>query len=213
MARNETLRTDAQGRRVEVYSGAARFFHWLTVLLIAVQVPIGFYMVYRGKEMVWTNDQGETKTGLWDATTNTLYSSHKLIGVIILGFIVLRLLYRFGAGAPKAEPTLNLAQKIGSEANHWGLYLLLLVVPVLGYLGISYFGALNVFGIPFPDVTGKDQKFSEVIFAYHGIAATVLVALIGLHIAAALYHWLIRRDYVLARMVPSLLGDRNRRRA
>lgn len=211
MARKETLRTDPQGRRVEVYSSMARFFHWLTVLLIAVQVPIGLYMVYRGNEMVWTNDKGETKTGLWDATTNTLYSSHKLIGVIILGFVVLRLLYRFGAGAPKPEPTLNMAQKVGSEVNHWGIYLMLLVVPVLGYIGISYYGALNVFGIPFPALTGKDEGVAEKVFEAHGLAAWALLALVALHVGAALYHYFVRRDYVLARMMPGLVEKTNRR--
>ncbi len=213
MAKHETLRTDPKGRRVEVYSGVARFFHWLTVLLIAVQVGIGFYMVYRGNDMVWTNDKGETKTGLWDATTNTLYSSHKLLGVILLGLIVLRLLYRFGAGAPKPEPTLTTAQKIGSEANHWGLYALLIAVPVLGWVGVSMYPALNVFGMfSLPAIAAPDRAMSEQVFEYHSIGAIVLLALVGLHFAAAMYHWLIRRDYVLARMVPGLLGRQDRRR-
>lgn len=205
MARTEHLELDAQGRRVEVYSGGARFFHWLTVLLIAVQFPIGFYMVYRGKEMVWTTAEGVQKTGLWDATTDLLYSSHKLLGVLLLGFVVLRLLYRFGAGAPADEPTLTMFQRVVSALNHWALYLLLLAVPALGYIGISAFGALDVFGIVLPSVVDKDQSFARDVFDFHKVAAIGLLALIGLHVAAALYHAWVRQDTVMARMMPSLL--------
>ncbi|MEO1280919.1 MAG: cytochrome b [Pseudomonadota bacterium] len=209
MAKVEQLETDAQGRRVEVYSGTARFFHWLTVLLIAVQVPIGLYMVYRGNDMVWTDAQGVEKTGLWDAVTNNLYSSHKLLGTIILVVIVLRLLYRFGAGAPSDEPTLNAGQRIVSALNHWGLYALLIAVPVVGYIGTSAFPALNIFGMfSLPAVVGKDPALSKQMFELHMYGGFALLALIALHIMAALYHYLIRRDYVLARMMPKLLKKR-----
>ena len=57
----------ASGRET-TYSTGARHFHWWTVALLAIQVPVGLYMVYRGNV---TN---------FDALTNTLYSSHKLLG-------------------------------------------------------------------------------------------------------------------------------------
>ena len=65
---------------IEIYSPTARAFHWIVVILIAIQIPIGFYMAYRG---------GDLK--IWDSLTNNLYSSHKLIGVIILALVALRL--------------------------------------------------------------------------------------------------------------------------
>ncbi|MEO1206108.1 MAG: cytochrome b [Pseudomonadota bacterium] len=209
MAKVEQLELDAQGRRVEVYSGTARFFHWFTVLLIAVQIPIGLYMVYRGKEMPWVDDQGVAKTGLWDAATNALYSSHKLLGTIILVLIVLRLLYRFTAGAPSDEPTLSPVQRVVSAFSHWGLYALLIAVPVVGYIGTSAFPALNIFGLfSLPAVVGKDPALSKQMFELHMYGGFALLALIALHVSAALYHHLFRRDYVLARMMPRLLRKR-----
>ena len=55
------------------YSVAARRFHWWTVAFLAVQVPLGLVMVYRGKTL-----------NLWNDLTNWLYSTHKLIGILIL---------------------------------------------------------------------------------------------------------------------------------
>ena len=97
------------------YSVAARRFHWWTVALLAVQIPFGLAMVYRGKGL-----------NVWDATTNWLYSSHKLLGLIILLVVVARLSYRLTRGAPADEPTLEPWQKGVSHATHWLLYLLLI---------------------------------------------------------------------------------------
>ena len=121
MPKTQTMEVDAKGRKVEVYKPMARMFHWLTVGLIAVQIPIGLYMTYRGGDL-----------NIWDATTNNLYSSHKLIGVIILLLVLARLSYRLTQGAPSHEPTLEPWQKIVSEVTHWAIYALLIVVPVLG---------------------------------------------------------------------------------
>jgi len=59
--------------RVEVYRGPVRLLHWLTVLRVAVQIPVGLHMAYRAGTL-----------DVLDATTETLYSSHKLGGVVIL---------------------------------------------------------------------------------------------------------------------------------
>jgi cytochrome b561 len=184
--------------RVEVYSGRARTFHWLTVALVLVQVPLGLAMVYRGK---WLD--------LFDAVTNTMYSSHKLLGMIILIVVVARLLYRFAHGAPADEPTLATWQKVISHLNHWGLYLMLIVVPLLGWLGVSYYGALDIFGLfSLPALASQDQAQADAILGLHLLAAIALVLLVGLHVAAALYHYFIRGDNVLGRMWPALLRRR-----
>jgi len=198
MPRSETLAVDSQGRRVEVYSGTARFFHWLTVLLIAIQFPVGLYMVYRGPGQ-----------NIWDATTNNLYSGHKLAGVIILALVLVRLLYRLTAGAPADEPTLTGWQKVVSALNHWGIYLLLIAVPIFGYLAVCYFPALNIFGaFSLPALVAPDKEMYKQVIAVHYYTAMALAALIVLHIAAALYHHAIRGDNVLVRMMPGLLKKR-----
>ncbi len=90
-----------------------------------------------------------------------------------------------------------------AAANHVGLYMLLLVVPMLGWLGVSRFPALQVFGlVSLPALAAPDHAASEAAFTLHRLSAFLLVALIALHVAAALHHHFIRRDDVLRRMLP-----------
>src|SRR5689334_5619568 len=89
------------------YSPTARRLHWWTVAFLLVQIPLGFAMAYRGNDL-----------NIWDGLTNTLYSSHKLIGLLLLLLIVVRLGYRLSHGAPADEPTLNIFEKIASHVTH-----------------------------------------------------------------------------------------------
>jgi len=172
------------------YSVAARRFHWWTVAFLAVQVPVGLVMVYRGKGL-----------NVWDATTNALYSGHKLLGLIILCAVIARLIYRLTQGAPADEPTLEPWQKGISHATHWTLYLLLIVVPIGGYIGISLYPALDVFGVSLPAVASPNQQAAERVLFWHMLGAFAIVLLAGMHVAAALFHYVIRRDGVLQRML------------
>jgi cytochrome b561 len=176
----------------ETYSGTARGFHWWTVAFVVLQVPLGIYMSYRGNVQ-----------GIFDATTNFLYSSHKTIGLIILFLVIARLIYRIAHGAPRDEPTITTLQKGASHATHWLLYLLLLVVPILGYLGVALYPSLGLFGVvDLPGLVAPNQDAAATVFFYHFLGAIVLVLLIGVHVSGALFHYLIRKDGVLARMWP-----------
>jgi cytochrome b561 len=150
-------------------------------------------MVYRGEA---TN---------FDAFTNTLYSNHKLAGFILLWIVVARLAFRFIKGAPKNEPTLAPLQKTGSHLVHWTLYGLLIVVPVLGWVGVSLYPALGIpFGLSLPALTGADDKLAEKVLNWHKLGAFLLAGLVILHAGAALFHHFIRKDNVLRRMLPGL---------
>lgn len=179
---------------VEIYPAPARAFHWLVALLIAIQIPVGFYMAYRGGDL-----------NIWDATTNTMYSMHKVSGLVIFALVILRFAYRLSVRPPNPEPTISGWQHVASSINHLGMYALLLIMPVLGYLGISYFPALDVFGFKLPALVEPNKPMAEQVFFWHMVGAYLLVALIALHFAAALYHYAIRRDNVVGRMLPALL--------
>ena len=173
------------------YGVAARRVHWLTVVLLAVQVPVGVVMAYRGNVL-----------NLWNAVTDFLYSTHKSLGFLLLLLIVVRVLIRLVGGAPPAEPSLARWQRLVAGANHAGLYLLLLVVPALGWFAVSLFPALEVFGVvSLPSISGGDRAASDFVFELHRLGAFLLVALIGLHVVAALFHRFVRHDGVLRRML------------
>lgn len=195
MARND-------GYDIPIYSRAARRFHWWVVLLLLLQFPIGWFMTYRAYEMEAVNDKGEVVKGIWDGLTDTLYNSHKTIGLLILLVVILRLGYRIVHGAPPSDRSVPSPLVGISHAVHWSIYLALILVPIGGYVGISYGRYLNVWGVPLPPVTIEDKKFSETVFEWHETAAFILFALVAVHVGAALYHRFIRKDRVVERMLP-----------
>lgn len=173
------------------YSPAARRLHWAVAAFVLCLIPLGLYMVARGEA---TN---------FDAVTGSLYSLHKLLGFIVLWLIVLRVLVRVRRGAPPPVATLTPFERAASHAVHAGLYLLLLIVPLLGWAGISAYPALNVFGLfDLPAILPPDEALAKRILGLHGLLAQLLGLLAALHIAAALRHRFIKRDGVMRRMWP-----------
>ncbi len=159
-------------------------------------------MSYRGNDMPSVNEKGEPVKGVWDALTGYLYSSHKLLGLTVLALVVLRLLYRLTQGAPRPDPTVPTALTGVSHLVHWALYALLLAVPILGYLAISYGDYLDVFGFHLPKVTEKNEDLSKEIFEWHETGALLIIGFVALHIVAAIYHRFLRKDRVVERMIP-----------
>lgn len=175
------------------YSPAARRFHWWTVAFVTIMLPLGLYMVKRGHE------------SNFDSVTGRLYDLHKLLGFVLLWVVVARLAYRFRHGAPAGEPTLEWWQKAAAHLTHWCLYGLLLAMPLMGWIGVSLYGARSIFGVfSLPAITGESQAASETVFMFHYFGAMALVALLCAHVGAALFHHFIRRDGVLRRMIPRL---------
>lgn len=174
------------------YSATARALHWLTALGVFVMLPLGLAMSYRGQVL-----------NLWDGTTETLYSTHKLLGFLLLWLVAGRLVYRLVHGAPPDDPGLPPLQRWAAHLVHWLLYGLLIVVPLLGWIGVSLFPALEVFGLfSLPALAAPDEAAAGRVLGLHGKLALATGALAGLHIAAALYHRFIRGDGVLRRMWP-----------
>lgn len=176
-----------------VYAPAARRLHWLTAAGVFVTIPLGFAMTRRGKTL-----------DIWDGVTDALYSGHKLLGFVLLWLVAGRLIYRLVRGAPPDEPTLEPLQRIVSHLVHWALYGLLLVVPLLGWIGISLFPALTVFGLfDLPALARPDEATAQRVLGLHGALAILLALLVALHVAAALFHHFVRKDGVMARMWPA----------
>lgn len=182
------------GEAPQTYSATARQFHWWTVALVGVQFALGFTMLVRAS---WLD--------IWDAATNAFYSSHKLLGAVIFLLTLARLAYRLRRGAPEDEPSLEAWQKRVSHLTHWAIYVLLLGVPVIGWFGVQLYPALDVFGwFSLPALVPPNTAASVWVLRLHGIAAFVLLGLLAMHVAAALFHYVIRKDGVLLRMIPWL---------
>lgn len=182
--------------RGAVYSPAARALHWLTVAAVFVMIPLGLAMTYRGNTL-----------DIWDGLTDALYSSHKLLGFLVLWLSAGRLIYRLVRGAPPDEPTLEWWQKAASHLVHWALYGLLLIVPLLGWIGISLFPSLTVFNLfDLPALAAPNEEAAKRVLSVHGWLAILMAFLVCGHIGAALFHYFIRKDGVLRRMLPGLRG-------
>jgi cytochrome b561 len=164
-------------------------------VLVVFQVTAGLIMLYAAPPSLLGTL----------AETLGLYSAHKVLGLILLALVVIRIAWRITRGAPPEEPTIAVWQREVSTLVHSWIYLLLIVVPILGWVGISLYPALVVFdSFSLPSLTAPDQAKSVAVFTAHAIAAFALVALVAMHIGAALYHHFIRRDGVLLRMLPGL---------
>ena len=175
-----------------VYSATARRYHWWTAALVLLVLPLGLALDNRANDMK-----------IFDATTKMLESTHKLLGFIVLWVVIARLAYRLMHGAPASEPGLPAWQKGLSHATHWLLYLLLVCVPIGGWIGVSMYGSRDVFGLfSLPAIASINQKLSELVFAVHGVGGKLVLLLVGVHIVAALYHRVIVHDGVLRRMWP-----------
>lgn len=180
-------------RDADSYRPLARALHWATAALIALQFAFGLIMVHDAPE-----------PNLWATLAERfqLYDSHKVLGIALFALVLVRLSNRAISGAPGALPEVPAWQRTAATLGHVALYLLLVAVPLLGWLGISLYPALQVFGTAsLPSLAAPDRAASETVLFWHGIAAFALVGLALGHAGAALHHHFVRRDRTLRRML------------
>jgi cytochrome b561 len=169
------------------YGVAHKAFHWTIFALIAAQYLVGSIMPHIGKD---------TRDETWVAW-------HISIGAAILFFIVLRFAWRLARPVPLLE--MPGWQTRLASFTHGGLYLLILVMTILGWAAASYRGwTVWLFGIvPLPALAAKGTPWAHTAGDIHDWLVYVLLALIVLHVAGALYHYFVLRDRILQRMLPS----------
>ena len=186
---------DHAARAVTRYSGTAIALHWLTAVLILGAFALGLYMV---------------ELELSPAKLK-LYSYHKWLGVTIWLLAVLRLLWRL-AHEPPPLPGMPAWQRRAAAITHVMLYVLVLEIPISGWLFSSASGFPVVyFGVvPLPDLVAKDKALAGLLQTLHATLNYVLMAIVIVHIAAALKHHLVDRDSVLHRMLPLLPDPRTK---
>jgi len=175
------------------YSTVAIVLHWLLALVILGMFGVGVYM-----------------TDLpFSPLRLKLYNWHKWAGVTFLALTVLRLMWRV-THRPPALPvavTRNMPnwQTRAHHATHHVMYALFFAVPLIGWAYSSAAGFPIVFfgQIPLPDLLPANKALAELVKPLHELTALALMALAGLHIAAAFKHQLVDRDGLLSRMLPT----------
>ena len=129
-------------------------------------------------------------------------SWHKWLGVTIFFLVLLRILWRITHPAPPLKLAMPAWQERAMQLTHIALYLLMLLIPIVGWLMSSAKGyTVNYFGLfELPDLVDKDKALERLLKEMHELMANGLMILVGLHIAAALKHQFIDKDGLLSRM-------------
>lgn len=168
------------------YTTPAIVLHWLVALLIFAAFPLGVYM----HELPLSPDKLK------------LYSYHKWIGITILMLASLRVVWRMTHTPPPLPADMVVWQRRASQVVHGLLYVLILAIPLSGWLMSSAKGFQTVwFGVlPLPDLIGKDKALGEQLGALHQILNFTLLALVVLHVGAALKHHFLERQPFMQRM-------------
>ena len=168
------------------YSPPAIVLHWLPALLIFVAFPLGLYMA----DLPLSPDKLK------------LYSYHKWIGITILMLASLRVMWRVTHTPPPLSGDLARWQRRTSQFVHGLLYLLILAIPLSGWLMSSAKGFQTVwFGVlPLPDLIGKDKALGDLLAGVHEALNFTLLFLVILHVGAALKHHFIERQPFMQRM-------------
>jgi cytochrome b561 len=175
--------TIAQDPRREQYSRTAIALHWLTALLLVGSFTVGLSMVglpLGRQKLQW-------------------YAWHKSIGITVFLVTCLRLGWRATHAGPDPLQAMPLWQRRASVLVHDTLYLLLLVIPLSGWI---YSSSTGVQVVPLPDLVPKDRELARALLILHLTLNFALFSLVCVHTAAALKHHFIDRDTVLTRMLP-----------
>jgi len=175
------------------FHARARLLHWLMAPLVVAMLFIGIGML---------------------STTSSAYALllaiHKPLGAAILVLVLLRIHTRIRHRPPPLPSDLPPLQRRAATLSHWLLYALMLLMPLSGWAMLSAAGYPVTLpaGVHLPPILPRDAALFAWLRGAHHWLALLLFATFLLHLAAALFHALVRRDGVLASMAPWPLRGR-----
>lgn len=176
------------------FTSLQRLLHWLIAVCILAMLFIGVGMV----------------------TTVTpkflpLIAIHKSLGVAILALAVIRLAVRLRYGAPALPADLPMPMKLAAQLSHYALYALMIGMPLLGWAMLSaaaypvvVFGSMHL-----PALLPQSDGLHSLLWDAHFYLAFAFFGLVLLHVAAALFHALVRRDGVFETMASLSVSTRD----
>lgn len=169
------------------YHPISKGLHWIMSALIIGLIALGLYM----HELPLSPQK------------LALYSWHKWLGVTVFLLVWIRLVWRLTHPAPPPPPGLSSILGNTARVAHAILYLLMIAIPLSGWLMSSAKGFQTVwFGVlPIPDLLPRDQQLGELLEEVHESLNTLLMITLSGHAIAALWHHFIRKDDTLRRMI------------
>jgi cytochrome b561 len=176
-------------RREDRFTPLQRALHWIMALCIIAMLFIGVGMV---------------SSVMPDYVP--LFTTHRTLGIAILVLALVRLAVRLTRGAPPLPADLPEPMRLAAHLSHYVLYALMIAMPLIGW-GLLSAGAYPIRllgGLELPPILPQSDAMHTLLWNAHVYLAFAFFAVILMHIAAALFHALVRRDGVFEAMGPQL---------
>jgi cytochrome b561 len=169
------------------FTALQRLLHWLMAACILAMLFIGVGMVSTVMPKYLT-----------------LVAIHKPLGIAILILALIRLVVRLRSGAPALPADLPEPMKLAAVLSHYALYILMIAMPLLGWamLSAAAYPVVLFRGVNLPAILPQSDRLHTLLWDAHFYLAFAFFALILMHVAAALFHALVRRDGVFEAMAP-----------
>jgi cytochrome b561 len=186
MTLRNTTTTDFPADR---YGALSVGLHWFMLLLL-----VAVYACIELRELFPKGSEPREALKAW----------HFMLGLSVLSLVGLRLVARVMQPAPRIEPDPSTSQKLLAKLMHVMLYVLMIGMPIAGWLLLSAAGKpIPFFGLTLPALVDPSKSLADLIKEVHEVGGTVGYFLIGVHAAAALFHHYLKRDNTLRRMLPN----------
>lgn len=170
------------------YGSVAKFLHWLIFLLLFFMIIYGYFLP----------DIPKTYQAM-------AYNIHKVTGVLILCLMLLRGFWALINPRPLlASQASSFWERVIERIVHYLLYVAVIAMPLSGWIGSSSAGkAPHVGGFVLQLPIAHHKALIKGAFEIHNFLALAIIVLVSLHFIAALYHYFIKKDEILQRMLPS----------
>tara|TARA_B100000674_G_C37569839_1_gene791295 strand:+ start:56 stop:583 length:528 start_codon:yes stop_codon:yes gene_type:complete len=169
---------------VSKYGLISRVLHWLSALILIIQIPLGFYLV--------DLDFGEERINF--------ESIHVILGLLIFYLVILRLINNILNPTPKLDPSVFIGQKFIAKLNHMLLYIAILSITISGILKKLFNGETLI--IFFKEIEIKDNfELADQFYNIHIYSNYTIIALISFHILAVITHKLLFKENLIKKIL------------
>ena len=166
------------------YGLISKLLHWISAILLIIQIPLGFYLV--------DLDFGEERMNIENV--------HVIIGLSIFYLVIFRLLYKLFNPTPKLEPSIFKGQRFLAKLNHVMLYVTILSITISGIFKKLFNG--ETLTIIFKKIKIQDNfQLGELFYDVHIFSNYLLIVLIVIHLMAVIAHKLFFNDNLLKRIL------------